>query len=47
MSSIFGDQRLDARYGQIQAAMVAQPHGCLAQVFKQRAALKAAYRFLK
>jgi hypothetical protein len=47
MSSIFGDQRLDARYAQMQAAMVAQPHGCLSQVFKRRAALKAAYRFLK
>jgi hypothetical protein len=47
MSSVFGDQRLDMRYAQMQQAMLAQPHGCLSQVFAGWGALKAAYRFLK
>jgi hypothetical protein len=47
MNSAFGDRRLDLRYAAMQRAMMAQPHGCMTQVFGGWDALKAAYRFLK
>jgi hypothetical protein len=47
MTSTFGDSRLDVRYTAMQRAMMAQPHGCMTQVFGEWDALKAAYRFLK
>jgi hypothetical protein len=47
MSSLFGDRRLDERYAQMRQAMMAQPHGCMTQVFARWSSLKAAYRFLK
>jgi hypothetical protein len=47
MLSAFGDRRLANRYAAMQQALLAQPHGSLAQVFGKWAALKGAYRFLK
>ena len=47
MGSAFGDERLDKRLEQLQAALLENPNSKLPQALPKWSQLKAAYRFLK